>query len=108
MKRKHDTDSPLCWCRPKLQKTCPSCEGNADEFTLHGIVPCWRCKGYGLVEAGPHDSDPLVIHNDVEEEAEYSQPMSGPSWVVILVLICLCILLAAGYLAMGAYGGGGR
>lgn len=106
MKRKHITDSPLCWCGPKLEKPCQICLGEDDGGLA---LPCWRCHGLGMVAAGPRDSNPLVIHRDldIDEEGEISPVGSGPGALTFLVLILIVILIAVVYLAMANHAPGG-
>lgn len=98
MKRKHDTDSAMCWCGPKLEKPCRICVGE-DDGGLR--LPCWKCHGRGMVDGHPEESGLHVIHNDVDEDDEISPPGSGCGTIGLIVAIAAALLVAV--IAMGVF-----
>ena len=54
----HDCDGCRCWCAPRIQALCSSCDGEG----------CWNCEdGWRAVEAAEAeaiDAPCIIIHND--------------------------------------------
>lgn len=95
MKRKHDTNSALCWCGPELQARCRICGGRGREDGSEVDLPCWRCHGEGWVEGHPEETGLVVIHQDVDD-ADLEQPAVACRGLLIVgFAFALLVILAA-------------
>lgn len=63
--RPHDTDGLACWCGPRVEQSCPACDGDTSS--------CYRCRGMGWVECEAPDvydgaSGLHIIHNRAPDD----------------------------------------